>query len=364
METLRLQRDWADLPEELVTIIGEKITTNTAYIYLRFVCKAWRRALTPKPRHLPPQSPWLLLPGIRDGFELDFYDPFQSKFHRFQCPYMRGKDICGSSHGWLVLEDDLRVSLFNPITQCSLDLPPFNAPPSILISLPQGWRHYPYQNVMKATVSCNPFEDGCVVVVQFRTMSKWELAFCRIGDTHWTGLLLQDMYGKGQMLFDFTCHKNLVYTVNGNMVVSVHDLHNLSWRTFPSKISYNWRYDRVNIVKRDLESGEPLVVKTTDFCGTKMFCVYKWFDDSQRWFQVHNIGKQVLFLNWGHCISLLLGEGRGNQLYHSNFLPEAHYRVGIYQVDLKSGKDFMLNQSPELPYLIPGSPIWLLPSLI
>ncbi|KAJ1699048.1 hypothetical protein LUZ63_007560 [Rhynchospora breviuscula] len=260
MGKLRLKRDWAGLPEDLVTIIGEQVTANTAYIYLRLVCKAWRRALTPNPRHLPPQSPWLLLPRIREGFELDFYDPFQSKPHRFRCPYMKGKDICGSSHGWLLLEHDHRISLFNPITQSSIDLPTFHAPPSFPSPpLPPG--QFITQNVKKATLSCNPSEDGCIVVAQFIAMSKWDFAFCRIGDTHWTGLMPHNMHLP--MLLDFTCHKNLVYTVNIKTNVSVYDLNDLSLRTFPSKISYNSGYDRLNIVEGGLESGEPLLVRTT-----------------------------------------------------------------------------------------------------
>ncbi|KAJ3699545.1 hypothetical protein LUZ61_003250 [Rhynchospora tenuis] len=381
MARQRSKRDWADLPADLVTTIAEKAsTTNTEYIHLRFVCKAWRRALIPNPRHLPPQSPWLILPRIKEGFdprirggfdcsdELNFYDPFRFKTHRFRLPYLSGKRICGCSHGWLVLEHDSRpgVSLFNPITQSSIDLPSLDAPLTILETAPSG------RFILKATLSGNPSEDGCVVVVWFSLYTNWELGFCRIGDTHWTDLL---MGNERRSLLDFACHKNFVYTVNVHKDVSVYDLHDLSESRFPSKIKYDRSYDQINLVDGDSESAEPLVVRTTKCSTVNRISVYKWFTDMQQWHQVENIGKQVLFLDTKHCINLQLEEGRENQLYydvrysfsnHTHPFVRGYFGVGLNVMNLKSRMHVTLQHSPMEIFLFCAFefPMWFTPSLI
>ncbi|KAJ4753887.1 F-box family protein [Rhynchospora pubera] len=381
MRKVRLERDWAGLPPELVTIIGEKVTTHKGYVHLRLVCKAWRRALPPNPRHLPPQGPWLLLPQIFvnyyeerdvDYSELSFYDPFRFKTHRFQRPYISDKDICGSSFGWLVLEHDHRVSLFNPLTQCVIDLPHFDAPPTILISDPIDQEEHDTDMlcVLKAVLSCNPSEDGCFVVASFQSSSpsNWELGFCRIGDTHWTGLKTWDVRRE---LLDFTCHKNLVYTADTKREVSVYDLEDLSVWTFPSKFNYNKKFHKINLVEGDLESGDPLLIRTrlySDFELNTIF-MYKWFEDRQAWCQVRNIGKGTLFLNWRHCINLQLEEGHENQLYYDardyhDFSPD-YFRVRIRRVKLECRADSLLHPNPMEEFPSQSEfPIWFTPSLI
>ncbi|KAJ4764228.1 F-box protein skip23 [Rhynchospora pubera] len=269
MERQRFKRDWAGLPPELVSIIGEKVTTNTEYTRFRSVCKAWRRALSPCLRHLPRQAPWLMVPinvlgkeGYENIAELVFYDLFQSKTHRFRLPYINGKHICGCSHGWLILEHDHKVSLFNPITQISIYLPSFEAPPTHLNQI---------FLVEKAILSCNPYEDGCIVVVGLKFQNTHlpthkELRFCRIGDTHWTGLEMLHEPGK---LLDFTCHKKFVYTISKKGEVSGYDTQDQSVRTIPSKVKYRESYgryspfrDEINLLEGDSESNDPLFSNT------------------------------------------------------------------------------------------------------
>ncbi|KAJ4753902.1 hypothetical protein LUZ62_088307 [Rhynchospora pubera] len=358
MESQRSRRDWADLPADLVTTIAKKASTaNTEYIHLRIVCKAWRRALTPNPRHLPPQFPWLLLPRTSvDVCKLAFCDPFQSKTHYFLLPYISDKRICGSSHGWLVLEHFWRVSLFNPITQSTIDLPAKVDP-----SEQKG-----VYCVLKAILSCNPSEDDCFVVASFLSLSSsnWKLGFCRIGDTRWTCLLMKD---KQRFLMGFTCHKNILYTLNSEMEVSVYNLRDLSVRTLPSKLYYNSLYDQVYLVEGDSKSGEPLVALSTKNHEATKILVHKWFDDRQQWQLVRNIGKLVLFLNQNHSINLQLEGGQGNELYCVVQCPTdiRYFSLVINRIHLDTGKDFLQNAclTEEFGSLC-GDPMWLTPSLI
>jgi F-box domain len=114
---------WTHLPIDLLRMISEKLTLNSDYVHLRAVCSAWKTNLSSRPRHLPPQPPWLIIPRhITNGKErlsskLSFYDLSLSKIRVFDLFEIQGKYICGSSYGWLVLEINRRVQLFNPITR-------------------------------------------------------------------------------------------------------------------------------------------------------------------------------------------------------------------------------------------------------
>ncbi|KAJ3699542.1 hypothetical protein LUZ61_003247 [Rhynchospora tenuis] len=381
MARQRSKWDWAGLPPELVTIIGKKVTTNTEYTRLRSVCKAWRRALSPYTRHLPRQAPWLMVPinalgreGHEDIAELVFYDRFRSKTHRFRLPYISGKHICGCSHGWLILEHDRKVSVFNPITQISIYPPPFDAPPTHLNQI---------FFVEKAILSCNPYEDGCIIVVGFKFQNTHlpthkELRFCRIGDTHWTGLKTLNEPGK---LLDFTCHKKFIYTISKKGEVSGYDTQDQSVRTFPSKIKYRPSYgryspfrDEINLLEGDSESNEPLVVKYTLKDNTlerSKITVYKWFGDMQNWYQVFNKGKRVIFFNEEHSINLQVEEGpekrQENELYNyvTRKVGKEIAFAGINLVYFKSGM-VVLQKPRTIEELVTGSgcPMWITPSLI
>ncbi|KAF3341014.1 F-box protein [Carex littledalei] len=361
---------WADLPCDLLRVIAEKVTTNTQYVHLRAVCKAWRNALTPHPHHLPPQFPWLMLspqPGISDA-HVSFYDIARSKTYQFQFPYMSGKYCCGSSHGWLVLEHEHRVSLLNPITSRCIDLPSLDAPPTLLI--PSDYHKGHKSCIQKASLSCNPFKPGCVVVALFSShTSNWELVFCQIGDSHWTEL---KKWNPLLRVENFTLYNNLVYTVNTEMEISVYDLQDRSVWTFPSKLSSHLCVrDKINIVG-DAGSSGPLIVRMIKYFSDPMVYVYKWSDDWQTWLEVKDIGKRVLFLNERHSNSIILqcDEKQENKVYYDikqmsdptwNF-----FHVGLNRVNLESGMVVPLSWRLVFPLGSPrsGLPLWVTPSLI
>ncbi|KAJ4818176.1 F-box protein SKIP23 [Rhynchospora pubera] len=386
---MRLRGDpdsyWGDLPDELLVIIAQKAPrTNVQYVRLRSVCKAWRRALPPRPRHLLPPVPWLLLPRlplhtcrkfrIPDSL-FTFFDLSRSKTIQIRLPYVSGKHICGSSYGWLILEQHPAVSLLNPITQATILLPSLDAPPSIILTpttsqteTETGRGERPefsdqkseYNNcILKASLSCNPTEPGCVVVAWFLSSSNWELAFCRIGDAHWTGL---KMWSAQPKLLDFTFHSNSVYTLNSVNEVCVYDLQNLPTGNLHSNFRYgiNICNKQVILVEGDADSGGPLVVENTNV-------VYKWFANHRRWLPVHDIGSRVLFLNPRHSINLQWDEGRENEIYYDIMHSgngDGRFHVGINRLKLETGMILPRNPRPMgLFFTIPGLPLWITPSL-
>ncbi|KAJ4786949.1 F-box protein skip23 [Rhynchospora pubera] len=358
------RQDWANLPPDMITLISEKASiTNTMYVHLRAVCKGWRSSLTPHPRHLPRQSPWLLLPrlGVHD-FRLRFYNPSLCKSYHFNLPCLSGKYIY-NSYGWFVLNHGCRVSLFNPITGNSFDLPSLDAMSKSERAVP----NVPHYCLQKVLLSCNPSEPDFFVVAWFLSWSDWELGFCRIGDTHWNGLKKRDGCTS---LLDFTCHRNSVYTVNCKKEVSVYDLQSLTVWTYPSKIIYYPNYQRINLVEGDGESGGPLVVITYECHGNNnLINVYKWYeyDSQQQWCLVMDIGKRALFLNRFNCTNLQLEGTQGNAIYYDASCPLDlnSFRVSINRVFLKSGSVLQHNLGPLVEFpTICGWFSWFTPSLI
>ncbi|XP_078174560.1 putative F-box protein At5g55150 [Carex rostrata] len=371
---------WADLPSDLLPSIAEKAsTTNIQYINLRAICKAWRQALTPNPHHLPPQFPWLMLPqpGIFDA-HVSFYDIVQSKTYRFQLPYMSGKYCCGTSHGWLVLEHEHRVSLFNPITSSCIDLPSLDAPPSLLRKgCVLSDKHEGYTNcIQKVCLSCTPSKLSCIVVAWFLSSSNWELGFCRLGDSHWTELKKWD----APSVMDFIFYNNLVYTVNTKNIISVYDLQDHSVWNFPSNINFYNIPVRINLVEGDADSSGPLIVRTSEYREKTTVYAYKWRDDRKIWDQVKDIENRVLFLNMRNSINLQCDE---KQEYGAYYCPNMKlqkypnncderqsltmdsFRIGIYQYNLESGKVVRHKPGPiDVFRSICGLPLWVTPSLI
>lgn len=383
-----MRPDWTDLPLNTLPIISEKAcSTNLQYLNFRMVCKTWGSAVFPRPQHLR-QGPWLMLPrppkdvchdmGI-DPSDLSFYDLFTSQTHQFHLPIISDKYICGSSRGWLALEHDHRVTLLNPITGSSIALPSFER--TILRVATSKRKRSVHANqheqytlcVYKVTFSCNPSEPGCVVVAWFLS-SDWDLGFCRIGDTHWTGLKKQEHFGSG--LLDFICHNNMVYTINKRKEVSVYDIQDLSVRKFSSKINFNGLYDQVNLVEGGAVSGEPFVVIKTEYHGKTKVVVRKWFGDRKQWRLVRDIGKRVVFLSRSHCISMhsmnmqLEEQGerrRESEIFYCVRCPQSieSFKVGINRVNLESGTDVPHNPSPlEVFSSVSGYGMWFTPSLI
>ncbi|CAN6292404.1 unnamed protein product [Urochloa humidicola] len=121
MEETTAFRDWAGLPGDLLTCIGELLDLSGGLCF-RGVCRSWSAAL---PAIMP--SPWLVIPdgqhiGERDRFtmlSLPTLSPMRWRLEHQRC--------AGSSDGWLALVDPcLAITLLNPLTDAepAVRLPP------------------------------------------------------------------------------------------------------------------------------------------------------------------------------------------------------------------------------------------------
>ncbi|XP_038717189.1 uncharacterized protein LOC120010462 [Tripterygium wilfordii] len=225
--------DWAHLNKDLLEAII-KLLRFDDYIRVQAVCKLWRSVVKQIPiLHEPHQQlPWLIMPDDSSD-TCRFYSFSTNKFHRIELPELRGRRICGSSHGWMVVVDKRPgVFLLNPLTRSQIPLPPITTFPEIvdfwISELGEEEYHYPNNRLMrsgefmrdrffeKVILSVNPSLNSDYIVMAIYG-DNHDLAFCREGDDGWTSLLHEEKFG----FFDVVYWKESFYALNsdGNVVV-------------------------------------------------------------------------------------------------------------------------------------------------
>ncbi|XP_078172678.1 F-box protein At2g05970-like [Carex rostrata] len=169
--------DWAHLLPEVVYLISEKVKYIADYIRFRAVCSPWRSASAPKPRHLPHQLPWLMIPyGIRrtddDGIRL-FYDLWESKMRKIHLPETIGKLCWATYRGWLLIvaSDCRELFLLNPLTRTRVKLPKF-----------RNWMDF--SRSTKMTFSADLTDPNCFIMLFLPYYNG--IYFCKAGDLFWT----------------------------------------------------------------------------------------------------------------------------------------------------------------------------------
>ncbi|KAJ4805311.1 F-box family protein [Rhynchospora pubera] len=194
-------RDWAHLPPLVSSLISVKIKSIPDYFRFRAVCSSWRSASDPKPRHLPPQVPWLMIPydpykKNDDGIRL-FYDCSESKTHKLHLPETINMICCGSFGGWLLLvmaagED---MFLLNPLTRARIQLPStatleehVRNDYSDIYFHEEGQQGYnPYLGdfaIRRVTFSTDLSDPNCLITIFLKGFQA--ILCCRVGDSGWT----------------------------------------------------------------------------------------------------------------------------------------------------------------------------------
>jgi hypothetical protein len=122
--SLRLQRKdhLTALPAEIHRCIGERLPTGSDVANFQLSGRPFRDAVP-----FAGFAPVLMLPFHPDGMAVSFYRPTDGETIQRNLPALRGKVVCGSSHGWLTLVDEAaNVTLPNPFTGATADLSPAN----------------------------------------------------------------------------------------------------------------------------------------------------------------------------------------------------------------------------------------------
>lgn len=276
--------------------------------------------MSPAPRHLPPQLPWLLLPydpHLKEGDYASlrfFYDMSNFQMHQINLPETCGKQYCGSSQGWLVLEDGPEISLLNPITRVQMQLPSINALPKIwgasgiesedarsqfgILHSRYGYKEGTGPIIQRIILTSSPTLDpDCVVMALFKSI--WGLAFCRIGDESWTLFEAPAQNGIGHRLIDATYHNGLFYCLSIDEV-KIYDLKGATCEVL--NIIIPLEHADYHLIEGGIE--ELLLVAQHwaphGLCKRYVFSIYKLGikeeEDKPDWIEKRGIGETTCFI--------------------------------------------------------------------
>nr|XP_010911489.1 F-box protein At2g17036 [Elaeis guineensis] len=378
--------DWSQLPAELLEIISTKIIFITDYLRFRAVCTSWRSASPARPRHLPAQLPWLLLPYYPSPDNTDarrlFFDLRDRRIYQLDLPETRGKRVCGSSHGWLVLERHVAISLLNPVTRAHIQLPSLNTSSTFLYFFRPGEAHlFPPPDadqmlekcsIKNVTLSSNPaLNSDCIVLAVFQREGIF--AFCRIRDESWT-IISESYFFFNDKNIDVTYHNGRFYSVSAHGQVTVYDVNSPRRIVLPSRLQYSW--DQKYLV--DQSSQELLMVEwnfeSRSANGGAKYDVFKLDVDGQpKWVKVEDIGNSMLFLggtNRCFCLPAVNFDGwGGNFIYHTVPYFLQRYEDGdlvshaVNSFSLKDDCTMQIACNLGVSLLHWSPPMWVTPSL-
>ncbi|XP_008813638.3 F-box protein SKIP23-like [Phoenix dactylifera] len=193
--------DWASLiPDLLLRISQNLLPCSFDYINFRSTCSGWRSA-APHVKF----APFLLFPFDSEAGGFSFYSPSDDRVYFKPFPEASSTVFCGSSHGWLVLMDELAsISLLNPFTRARVQLPPADEQLALsslkhvskvgnrwfsrsedgtvtLLTLTDMHQVFIKQVILSSAPNSG---DGFIAVAALALSTQ--VAFCRRGDQRWT----------------------------------------------------------------------------------------------------------------------------------------------------------------------------------
>ncbi|KAJ4780142.1 F-box protein skip23 [Rhynchospora pubera] len=164
--------DWASLPTELLYLINRELCHLPDYVSFRAVCNSWQ--ISAPISNPPPQPfPWILAESTEYGpyDRLCFFSFLSKKSFTIPLPLQLHGKLCGepAHDGYLHFYQNSgeEMSLFNPLTNHLVDLPPLDDP------------SFSYRTLHRR---------GDYAIVWNGLCGYSKLAFCRLRDKKWTSI--------------------------------------------------------------------------------------------------------------------------------------------------------------------------------
>ncbi|KAF6158756.1 hypothetical protein GIB67_040270 [Kingdonia uniflora] len=201
MEESALKPNWLDLPEHLLSLIFDKLTSLGDVFRFGAVCVCLQSLSIEKKKFLLfPVSLSMITSMCAD----DAYKISEEKGCDFQLIIPQNHSVCGSSYGWFVhqeyCERRCKVRLFNPFLSLNNEI---------------QIAHILNDYLQKAALSANPSRSSDFAVMGIRWVNHLDLLFCRAGDKAWSNIVPQ----AGLSLHDVIYYKGMFHAVNGEGTV-------------------------------------------------------------------------------------------------------------------------------------------------
>ncbi|CAI0462592.1 unnamed protein product [Linum tenue] len=390
-------KDWSELGEDLLCMIGQRLMTIEDVIRSRAVCNPWSRAqLAEQQRRIPPFTQWLMLPyctsnnmnmamamcstvidspaaaipmlGCKGSKNCRcFYDVALHRFHHIEFPPgLQDKSYRGSTMGWLCIVDKTPgISLLNPLTKTEIPLPPATSFPGVLAYRPENAElEYHVQSadgyielisknffekkyLKRVVMSVEPTSEECIVMA-----IRWDgyddrLTFCKPTEIEagWKLVPHEEENGIPPA------------TVTGDdddqlMMVS--------------------RFTEMMDIDHQLDNGE---AATKTYCTDK-FKVFKMKKDASGWDEVNCFGEFALFLGFNSCSTFVPTKVHPrlipNSIYFTDDFINSHrqrkhggHDMGVYHLATHKIKPLYSTTSlHNNPSMISPLPLWFSPSTV
>ncbi|CAL9090354.1 unnamed protein product [Musa acuminata var. zebrina] len=377
--------DWTSLPLDVLTKIGEKLPVPHRACF-RATCKDWCSALLP----VVIPSPWLFFVG-KNSDTCNFLSlPTRRSFTYSLLPEIHAVRYVGSQAGWLaVYNENLDVSLINPLTAARICLPSFLTLPNF--ELVGGSCVLPHLHrisrffVSKVIFSANPTTHNYIAVSLYGT-PQIEIAYAKAGGDKWN--LLQTTSTQNRSYEDIMYHNGKFYCITVEAEVFAFDLSGVSptvtvvaERTSLGLTYFDYHipcFGVIQIYGKYLacsSTGELfLIFRREVLCheslGWKGIMVWRYNPQRQPcWEAVKNLGNKSLLIGINNAISISTENFRGARrdcVYFTEALvrtivddrPEFILSIGVF--DVERGKWARANSQLESHS---QPPIWFTPSM-
>ncbi|KAJ3691385.1 hypothetical protein LUZ61_020549 [Rhynchospora tenuis] len=326
------EKDWSELPAELIHLIAKKLPDLLNFIRFRAVCKTWHSSA---PLSDPPcQLPWLLelfhpestLERRQRFFSISSGEiltiPFTNRKPELE-KWIKG----GVCNHYLAFADGNTMSFFNPLSKDLFSLPPMNS--YLFLGSPcmvwTGTAPIRDRSILVLDrIDSLRIKNICVRSFYDPHKSKWVDHFGRFDSCcYWQGLFFSTCARGPTKVFD-ACSKELLYTVlppDSELTKNLYDGN---------------EHDRY-LEQSYLVVSSGTILRVSRFYSwclqRSIFQVYRLHyetaDGKPCWVQINDIGDQILFFEEMNGFSMTAR-------------PSTGFRAGcIYFIDLDEEKPYM-----------------------
>ena len=282
----------------------------------------------------PKNLPWLMLPCDKNRSSCkSFFNVSNNQVLHLELPEVVNKRICGSSHGWLIMvsETSSKISLLNPLTKKTINLPPVTTPPvggnsngfsfcscfDTWLFRPVGEKAIIHKIVLSANPSSSPYDYAAMAIYgKFK-----RLAVYKSGDKTWTLIqnsrfYYEDVIFYNGVFFAVDDSGGIVVCDIGQKTVSVREV-TPPWDYKDSKKYLVSSYRKLLLVNRYIQKDFYGIYRTVKFDVFELDSV----SQPKEWFKVERLGSNhVLFLGQNHsvCLPNSSSQCKGNCIYFTD----------------------------------------------
>jgi hypothetical protein len=339
------ERNWSELPQEILHLFSKKLPDISDFIRFRAVCKSWQ--LSAPINDPPPQLPWLLerCHDFENGI-IRFYCLSSGKVHTITCPASRRTWLNGPAFRYLLAYPmgSSKKYLLNPLTHDQI--------------------HVPFLNVLSASpvyIGPDSIEGGHIVVISGYVDIEWTsmMAFWRPKAEDW--VIVEGVDDSANAFYMGQYFSNDAETDITNVIDIA--TKKLAYQVAPPE-GTNPLLKGCTIMVMVESGGKILRLFQHYETGQYHFDIYcLYFGDGERkpcWVKITDIGDQMLFLQYdcglSFCASNFAGF-KGNCIY---FLRNRVYpnRLRLCRYDIGDGTTVVL------PCPFDSMETWFVPSLV